>query len=349
MYSYIHIPFCRQKCPYCKFALTPIFDEFKKKRYIEYLKKEIREYFSLKNGKVTTIYFGWGTPSVLSHAEVREILECFPDNRSAKEISFESNPEDITAEYVQWLLDLGITRLSLGVQTLNNDSLKEISRSDKESIVSALESITSIDSHLSLNVDFILGLPHVEKGETLENIKELHHLFPGIMHTSVYMLEDEAYPKHWKSLSITEKDMQDEFTAIMEYFGKQGWNHYELSNFAKPWYESVHNIAYWNHSDYRGFWLSASSYAGGKRWSNNASFSGYYKWLKVWEELLTHEQIDIEKMMFGLRTNGVDKGSLDAWKIDSLITEWLLEIENNTIKPTKTWIFLLDYIMGKLV
>ncbi len=464
MHFYIHIPFCRQKCPYCKFALTPIFDEFKKKRYIEYLKREIgkslilssrsdpfQNYLweiknlslvskgkrdsptrgvlstsvSLRNDKkLGTIYFGGGTPSVLSHDEVKEILECFPDYREYDEISFECNPEDITEEYVRWLIELGINRISLGIQTLNSYSLREIHRSDRESILRALESISnalflsfrrkevastplvgesaSFQSRsfvpqddkkwkeFSLNIDFILGLPHVKKGETLENIRELHTKFPYITHTSVYMLEDEKYPKHWKALSITEKEMQEEFLEIMEYFKTSWWNHYELSNFSKLWYESIHNRSYWDHSNYLGFGLSASSFEEGRRWTNSSSFRGYYAWKIEDEEILTEEQIEIERMMFGLRSGGHQLESIEkphirhceVWgiqdplclgendrflkwgmiypgsfvslrmtdaKVQELINEGLLEVSNNRIKPTKTWIFIIDYIMGRLL
>ena len=420
MHYYIHIPFCRQKCPYCKFALTPIFDEVKKRRYIAYLKEEIRGYFasvareeqaiqekntnsfswldrhaSLAMTETRTIYFGWGTPSVLSHDELQSILECFPDYRRVSEISFESNPEDITGDYVRGLLDLGVTRLSMWVQTVNDRSLKEIHRSSKKSIYEALESIRraledkkwnkgseisqkqeiqgrkvfskgvysvvsdweinfSNDevrsfSEISINVDFILGLPYTLPWEILEWIQELHKKFPFITHTSVYMLEDEEYPKHWKEKSIRELELQKEFLDIMKYFESIGWHHYELSNFAKPWYESKHNQSYWDHSPYRGFGLSASSFEWKRRWSNSSSFAGYYRWEKENEETLTPETLTIENIMFGMRRNGVEKSLLQENKYKPLITEWLIEIRWEKLFPTKTWIFLLDHIMGELI
>lgn len=162
------------------------------------------------------------------------------------------------------MLELGIHRISLGIQTLNETSLKEIHRSNRETIVGALERISMAikESHrdISLNIDFILGLPYVRPEETLTNIKELHSRFPTISHTSIYMLEDERYPKHWKANSIAETEMQNEFLGIMQYLASIGWHHYELSNWARPGYESVHNQAYWDHSETRGFGLSAASY-----------------------------------------------------------------------------------------
>ena len=409
---YIHIPFCRQRCPYCKFALTPVFDEFKKKRYIEYLKKEIREYFILSSSEricsdietdsptendkkqQKTIYFGGWTPSVLSHDEILSILECFPfwtsppfrgsqrgylgntppnlpyKGRNPEvenlEITMEMNPEDVTPEYIEWVLALGINRISLWIQTLNEASLKEIHRSDRNTIFRALESMN--EAHISLNIDFILGLPFVQVWETLSGIKELHQKFPYITHTSVYMLEDEKYPKHWRANSITEDDMRSEFLAIMDYFKSIWWHHYELSNWARPGYESVHNQAYWDHSETRGFGLSAASFEWWKRWSNASSFSGYYGWKRDNEEKLTPEQIKLEEMMFGLRRDGwispLWRGDGDSQGgfvsenqsntslpplTGGLIANWLIEINENRIKPTKTWIFVIDHILSELI
>ena len=366
MHYYIHIPFCNQKCPYCKFALTPIFVESKKRRYIAYLKNEIKEYFGWKkvNWDNKTIYFGGGTPSILSHTEILEILECFPFYGIKNiEITLESNPEDITPDYIDWLLALWINRLSIGVQTLNELSLSEIHRSNKNSILDALQwayssilthqsiSEIDVDTRFSINIDLIIGLPYTQPWEILSAIRDMHRDFPIITHTSVYMLEDESYPKDWKSNSISESELQSEFTEIIDYFDSIWWNHYELSNFAKPWYESMHNRGYWNHSNSRGFGLSSASYEDSKRWNNSSSFSGYYLWKKENEESLSEEQIQIEKMMFRLRTNGweIDPELVKRETIQTLQGKWLIEVKENIIKVTKTWIFIIDHIMSELI
>lgn len=356
---YIHIPFCRQKCPYCKFALTPIFDDFKKRRYIEYLKNEIREYFTnWKNNelwKKKTIYFWGWTPSILSNQEVWEILDCFPFYKTSRmEISFESNPEDITEKYVDWLLKMWVNRLSVGIQSFNDHTLKAIHRSDKKSIFSALRSIEwSIwkTEWISVNVDFILGLPFSKYGETLENIMEIHATFPWISHTSVYMLEDEKYPKDWKENSLTEEEIQSEFLEILSYFEEKNWHHYELSNFSKPGYECQHNQSYWNHSEYRWFGLSSSSFEKNTRWNNAPSFSGYFSGKKLEEECLSDEQIRIEKMMFWLRTDGFEYEiyDIDLWKLEGFIHDGLLIKNDKKIQLTKTWTFLIDHIMSELL
>jgi oxygen-independent coproporphyrinogen-3 oxidase len=147
--------------------------------------------------------------------------------------------------------------------------------------------------------------------------------------------------------------MQSEFLAIIDYLESIGWHHYELSNFAKPWYESVHNQSYWDHSETRGFGLSAASFEWGVRWSNSSSFTGYYASKKDNEETLTPEQIKLEEMMFWLRRDGwiaplpPFTGGLRAKKLDTLISDWLIEITENRIKPTKTWIFVIDHILSE--
>ena len=148
MFFYLHIPFCRQKCLYCKFALTPRFDDMKVRVYIDALKKEIGDFFNIHpDASIETLYFGGGTPSVLSVAQIGEIIEIFSHQKGfsyIREITLESNPEDITPEYIEGLHRLGVNRLSLGVQTLNSESLRMIGRADSnESIFRAFESIVN--------------------------------------------------------------------------------------------------------------------------------------------------------------------------------------------------------------
>lgn len=417
MHYYLHIPFCRQKCPYCKFALTPIFDDVKKRRYLGYLKKEIREYFlsscrDLLQSQVwekniqnllsewkrdfptplplrskwhtpKTIYFWWWTPSVLSLDEVREILECFritEDSNtptlqhSLPEMSFECNPEDITSEYVSWLLDLGMNRLSIGVQSLNDETLKTIHRSDRESIFHALEWVKSSlssfwtkwrihvpnildpslssgwqERKISLNIDFILGLPHARIWETLENIRELHERFPCVTHTSVYMLEDGLYPQDWKKYSISEAQMEEEYAQICKYFDSLGWHHYEISSWAKPGYECHHNMWYWDHTDTRGFGLSATSYVWWRRWTNSDLFAGYYRWDIIDTEILTEDEKNLENMIHELRTFRLSDSHFPDGILDELEWWWLIERKNHTILLTPAWIFRENTILSRFI
>ena len=378
MNFYIHIPFCRQKCPYCKFALTPIFDEAKKRRYIAHLKHEIQEYFEISRSRnIDTIYFGWGTPSVLRLEEVADILSSF-EKSGDTEISFECNPEDITPEYVTWLLHLGINRLSIWVQSLNDETLRVIHRSDRESILSGLDAIWSViatnasisvtsdvaiqvhetlncfvprndENRISINIDFILGLPFSKSGETLKNIRELHTKFPYITHTSVYMLEDGLYPKEWQSDSIDEREIEEEYADIVGYLTSPDWHHYEISNWAKPWYECRHNMWYWDHTNSRGFGLSSTSYIEGKRWEDSHSFSWYYKWERASEEVLTEAEKRLEHIIFAIRTFSLEASLFPLSRIQELEREGSITLHDGKIHLTPTWIFRENTIISRLI
>ncbi len=388
---------------------------------------------NFKQKTVHTIYFWWGTPSVLSIEELEEILTCFPFLPTFKgsqrgypsqpplpdeepELTIECNPEDITEDYVTWILELGFNRISLGVQSLNDATLKAISRSNRESIFQALEFIKkSLKYHrwehedgetegsklsenderknqkseanvpqgyfqcdkvakgqffdpsgafdtfqswkvysvtqqrISVNIDLIIGLPFSKPGDTLRNIQELHSIFPFITHTSVYLLEEGLYPKDWKEDSMDEEAMQQEYLAILDYFETLGWHHYEISNWAKPGYESRHNQWYWNHTPTRAFGLSGASYEDEKRWENSASFSGYYRWDRIQEEILTRNELHIEQIMFGIRTFSLDSSLLEPSKYLPLIARWLLKKENSKLICTSTWIFQENSIITELI
>jgi oxygen-independent coproporphyrinogen III oxidase len=267
------------------------------------------------------------------------------------EITIESNPEDITREYIDGLISLGVNRFSIGVQTLSNLSLREIHRSDHDSILMALSAFQERDmTGISLSVDFIIGLPHVEYGETLRDIEYLHWVCPMITHTSIYLLEDELYPAHWASISMDQASRNQEYLDIQDFLGQKDWHHYEFSNWSRPWSECRHNQAYWNHTNYRGFGLSAASYIDGRRYTQSESFAWYYRGELAHDELLTPWDIELEELMFRMRTFSLPvEPYLHHPRLASLIAEWLIEIGDQYIIPTKTWIFLLDYIIGELV
>lgn len=355
---YIHIPFCRQKCPYCKFALTPVFDAAKKRRYIAYLKKEIKKYFQHQSNTLPqwgdwTIYFGGWTPSVLSFHEVKEILDCFPKGEK-REVSFECNPEDLTREYIIWLLNLWINRISLWIQSLNDATLKAVHRSSKETIIEAMDFIwtalkISKTENVSINVDFILWLPYSKPWEIQNDVKFLHKKYPFITHTSVYMLEEWLYPKEWKNQSIDEKEMEKEYDEISQYFQSLDWHHYEISNWARSGYECRHNQWYWNHTNYRWFGLSATSFIDGVRWENSANFNGYYLRKLSYKEPLTKDQLKLENIIQGLRTFSLSREWFNEEKLEQLENDGFIKIRENKIVLTQAWIFRENFILTELI
>lgn len=378
MNCYIHIPFCTQKCTYCKFALTPIFDEYKKKKYLHFLENEITKKLQKYNNEtINTIYFGGGTPSILNPEEIEKIIKIFPNWE--KEITLESNPEDLNEKYLQKIFEIGINRLSIGIQSLNNKTLEAVERKNSEKIFSALKSIKDIlvwkvwknilfrNKEISINIDMILGLPEAKKWEILENIKFLHKNYNFITHTSVYILEKWKYPELWQKNSLSDEEIYEEYWEICKYFEEIWWNHYEVSNFAKPWYESRHNLGYWNHENSLGFGLSAAEFiknSNGKnlqKWkqsfatrrTNSLSFSWYYKEKLADEELLSEEQILLEKFLFTTRTFKIIKTEdfpfLNHKKIKNFLERNIIEWDEKFFKIPEKSIPILDYITDEII
>ena len=380
MFFYLHIPFCRQKCRYCKFALTPKFDELKIRTYIDALKREIEAFFQETpfysplsggqewsppdkggTGSLQSIYLGGGTPSILTVEQIAEIFEVFqlysgekipptPLSQGGKiEITLESNPEDITEEYLAGIAGLGVNRLSLGIQTMNSESLRMTGRADSnESIFRALDVIASGPIE-NISIDLIAGLPATVSGQAVSDLTEIFSRITP-KHASIYMLENESYPLDWKHYLPNEETIWSEYLSGMEWLESKGFRRYELSNFAKPGFESKHNRSYWNHSEYRGFGLSAASFINGERFTNSSSFIGYYRGEKQSKDILSSDLIRIERIMFGMRTGGVSLDDIgNREMLDLFVEDGLLERDKNKVFPTSTWIFLIDYIIGELI
>ena len=271
---------------------------------------------------------------------------------SQSEISFECNPEDITIDSIRDILWTGCNRISLWVQSLNNATLRSIHRSNSCTIIDALDhiqrAIEESQHNISLNVDLILWLPHSNPGETLDHIDELHRRFPCITHTSVYMLESGEYPKSWKNSSMNELEIQTEYQKICEYFESIGWNHYEISNWAKPGYECKHNQWYWNHTPYRWFWLAATSYEYGVRTENSSSFSGYYRGQKAIENL-TLSELELERIIYGIRTFSLWERDFSEKIQQKLEQEGMIFRKNGKIILTPAWIFRENTIIAELI
>lgn len=345
---YIHIPFCRSKCLYCSFASFSIFD---KNKYIKYLEKEINN-FEWKY-TLNTIYFWWGTPSLLEKEYLERIFlvlkSKFVINKKA-EITIESNPEDINVENLELWKNQGINRISLWVQTLNQKSLIEIKRDNKGDIFLALDLLSNYNFNLSL--DFIIWLPFVKENEIEKDIEKILNKYDFIKHISVYMLESWKYPKNWTKNSIKEEKYVDEYLGIKKLLEKKEFLRYEISNFAKKWYESLHNSSYWNHSNYIWFWLGAHSFMNNIRFANSSNFNDYYSWKKEYIETLEKKDLFLEKIMFSLRTTWISKNDikyLNEKRLKEFILDWYLVEEKDRIKLWDKWVVLYDYILSEIV
>jgi len=355
MQAYIHIPFCESKCSYCRFASIWNTQEIQIKRYQKYLIQEIKT--SNYSGKpLSTIYFGGWTPTTCSIEQIWEIIQSLKNKFWFKkniEITLEATPGSITAEYIAGVTRHGVNRISMWLQTLNTHALKEIGREDKWDIFTALK-ILSDSAIQNISVDFIIGLPYVSEWEIADNITTLLTQFPTITHVSSYMLEEYydpweklwddsdskydqvTYPDTWKNTGIEEDLYQSEYISVCQALKKQWFEKYEISNFSRAGYECQHNQWYWNHSNIAAFWLAASGYINGTRYTNSDDFQKYYARQDIYSELLSSDDLRIERIMFGLRTTGVDTEDI------SDISELQEYIDNHSLKKIDDKYLLTD-------
>jgi oxygen-independent coproporphyrinogen III oxidase len=315
---YIHIPFCRRKCIYCDFYLitnTTILD-----RYLKNLETEIlllsEKY---KNEKFDTIFIGGGTPSMLSVRQLETILNAldkyFNISRDS-EITIEANPEDFQEpDKFRLLKQTGINRISFGVQSFNNDELMFLTREhDSTCAIKVIESAKKEFENLS--IDLIYSLPN-QGVKNLENTIDTA-IKLDIPHISAYTLIYEKETPVYNMVESKELKMNDDkleselYLMFSEKLTASGYEHYEVSNYAKKGFESKHNLKYWEYNNYIGFGPSAHSFFSGKRWNNFRNIIKYNVNLQKNElaaeneHVLTEEEKKTEFIMLGLRSKGVN-------------------------------------------
>jgi len=373
---YIHIPFCKQACHYCDFHFST---SMKKKeemvlalaKEIAVRKNELLDSARSDNEIVETIYFGGGTPSVLTNDEINFLIsEVYKNYKVVEnpEITLEANPDDLSAERILELSKSPINRLSIGIQSFYEEDLKMMNRAHNSAeAIKCLQEATKYFDNISL--DLIYGIPRMSDEMWKQNIETA--LSFGIPHISSYALTVEpktALSKLIQTGKIAEP--QDEaasnhFMILVETLQKNGFIHYELSNFGKENYFSKNNSAYWLGKKYIGIGPSAHSYDGEKRGWNVANNSLYLKAIQndelpIETEILTTSDRYNEYIMTGLRTiwgvslerieNEFGLEYLNYLKKQSqkFLKDDLLSIENNILKPTPKGKFLTDGIASDL-
>jgi oxygen-independent coproporphyrinogen III oxidase len=315
---YIHFPFCITRCNYCDFYSTV--KTQKNCRYIEVLKKETESMTAyLKNEIVKTIYFGGGTPSLLEASEIADILEHLKKNfivSKNPEITLEVNPDDHRENYFKSIISVGINRISIGVQSLDNGVLKILGRRHTARQVYDCIDGVIMGGIKNIGIDLIYGIP----GMTCKTWKlTLNKVFKlPIHHLSAYHLTYEKGTVLYKLLSkgeislINEEESWKQFEIIDKTAFDNGFEHYEISNFAKKGYYSKHNANYWNGTTYLGLGPSAHSYNGRSRRWNCSDLNRYMNLvnsndLYYEEEILTNQDKANEFLLTGLRTStGID-------------------------------------------
>lgn len=305
---YVHIPFCDSKCYYCNFC-SFVSNDIVKKKYFEKLIKEI-EHNSNKNVKISSIYIGGGTPSCVDEKFIGEILQQIKKSfilKSNAEITIELNPCSTNIKKLKYYKEIGINRVSFGIQSLNNKSLKLIGRKHNSKQAKMAIKIAKKCGFDNISVDVLIGIPKQSFLKLKTTIKKLIKL--NVKHLSCYMLINEPNTKLTKMINQKKISVPSEdecvifYNKLFKYLKSKKIFRYEISNFCKKGYECIHNIGYWTLKEYYGFGVGAHSFISNQRYSNSENIFDYincdYNCEK--ENLSDREKIE-EFIMLGLRT-----------------------------------------------
>jgi len=314
---YIHIPFCERKCLYCSFVVS-VGQRHRVDEYLDCLEEEAKRY---KGEAVKSIYVGGGTPTFLENDQLERLAEIIKTNfkfNSGIEMTIEANPEGIDCTKAQRLKQLAFNRVSLGIQSFQEKYLKFLGRChDGAQALIAYENLREA-GFKNINVDLMFSFP----GQTLEEIKEDIEMLANLNseHLSIYALTVEEHSRFYaQRLKLADEDvLAQQYLFATELIESYGLRQYEISNFAKPGYESQHNINYWTGGNYIGLGVGAHSNFNGRRFWNVSSLFEYMRRTKAHisvedgaEKLSEDEQL-IERLLFGLRMNsGVDVKGLE--------------------------------------
>lgn len=369
---YIHIPFCKRRCIYCDFFSTTCNE--KKTDYVQALCKELelrKDY--LEGEEIETIYFGGGTPSQLSYEELKSIFSTIYTIykvREDAEITLEANPDDLTTEYISQLRLLPINRLSMGIQTFHEDTLKLLNR--RHTASQAIEAYHRCREagFRNISIDLMYGLPGETSNRWEKDLQQAIELHPE--HISAYHLIYEEGTVLWKlkeqhQVEEAEEDLSLHFfSTLMDALTKAGYEHYEISNFCLPGLHSRHNSSYWTGKKYLGCGPSAHSYNGTSRQWNVASLDKYIHSIQQGKPDYEIEELDIytrynDFIITRIRTHwGLPLSYLQTEFGESLyryclrmakphIEQGMLAIQENTLRLTRQGIFISDGIMSDLL
>jgi len=360
---YVHIPFCKQKCYYCDFVSYAKCEE-KVEKYIQALKKEIKqEVKKIDKEKyiIDTIYIGGGTPSLIDGKYIKEIVDTIKENyiiTNEAEITIELNPGTVNKEKLKLYKEIGINRLSIGLQSTKNKILKDIGRIHTYEDFLECYNLARKVGFENINVDLMLALPNQKIIDVEESLKEVMKLNPN--HISFYSLIVEENTPIDKMLEQGKIKLPDEeiernmYWRVKQILEENNYLHYEISNFAKEGYESKHNLNCWNQEEYLGFGLASHSYFNNKRYSNIENIEEYIRNIEqanfekniIISEIQKEEDKKKEYMLLGLRK--IEGINIQEFKnkfvdnpiyvfhneLEKLVNQNLIEIDLNQIKLT---------------
>lgn len=367
--AYVHIPFCTQICYYCDFSKVFI----KNQPVDAYLQALIREFERYDIKQLRTLYIGGGTPTAITAQQLDYLLTNLTKNLDLsvlEEFTIEANPGDLTEDKIEVLKQSAVNRVSLGVQTFNDKQLKQIGRSHNEAQI--YDTIASLKEagFDNISIDLIYALPDQTMSDVKENVAKALAL--DIPHLSLYSLILEYHTVFMNKmrrgkLNLPQEDLEAEmFDYIITELEKNGFEHYEISNFTKPGFESRHNLMYWDNAEYYGVGAGASGYIAGVRYRNQGPIQHYLKAVsegnaRLSEEVLTKEEMMEEELFLGLRKkSGVSIAKFEerfgisfeeryGQVVAELRQQGLLVPDDEMIRMTKKGLFLGDTVAEKFI
>ena len=375
---YIHIPFCKRKCSYCDFISFSNKDTLIK-NYLEALRKEIEE-FDFSKYNVTTIYLGGGTPSYIKEEYIKKILDLLKEKLVASktswedlEITIEVNPGTVTKEKLEIYKEVGINRLSIGLQSTNDSLLEQIGRIHKFEDFLDTYNLAKKIGFDNINVDLMIALPNQTIKDIKESLEKIVDLNPN--HISVYSLIVEEGTLLEKQINDgkmklpSDEEERRMYWYVKDFLELHGYKHYEISNFSKEGKESKHNLNCWNQEEYVGFGVAAHSYIDGIRFCNTSNLEEYIDNInnnnldknKEVEERQKKEDEEKEFMILGFRKiEGVDISKfkekfgknpifLFRKELDKLVSEGLIKVDLNNIRLTNKGLDLANLVFEEFV
>ncbi|MDR3253889.1 MAG: radical SAM family heme chaperone HemW [Endomicrobium sp.] len=370
---YIHIPFCKQKCFYCNFFSVK-YDIVLAGQYIDALIKHAKQFNS---EKIHSIYIGGGTPSVLSLKQIQALLEPLSDIFDLSEMyefTFELNPESSSKEKLSLLKKLGVNRLSIGLQSVEDKSLKLLGRAHDFKIFCDVYDAARKEDFNNINVDLIYGLPN-QTVKDWEEVLEKVSIFNS-EHLSLYPLSVEENTFFYKNGIVANDDVQrDMYDKAVEMLADKGYDHYEISNWAKKHKESFHNTNYWRNLEYIGLGAGAAGYFKRIRYKNIADVEKYINlllpfwkikkqyskqygglsFLETENEYIDGRLYETETIILGLRllNEGLDINCFSNPKHNTVLLNCLknktLKKQNNKILFSKEYIFVSNQIISQFL
>ena len=369
---YVHIPYCKQACHYCDFHFSTNLES--KQELVTCLLAEIElQQDFLTDKKIETIYFGGGTPSLLSKQEIEQIIEKIADNfdlSQTAEITLEANPDDLTTENLQNFKEAGINRLSIGIQSFTDQFLEFFNRAHDATMAMNCVELARQTGIEDISIDLIYGVPNQSIEQFRDDLEKAIGL--DTQHVSVYGLtiEEKTAFGRWaeqgKLEPLDETLAAEQFEMIMDKLEAAGYEQYEISNFCKPGFESRHNSSYWQGKQYLGIGPAAHSYDGQSRQFNVRNNAAYIKAITSEEVPATAEKLSIEDkvseyLLTRLRTSrGIDIREYESnfnspflekyrAQVEFFVKEGALVVDNGQVRLTRKGKLLADHITEKLI